>query len=67
MFAEKVRGDLLAAHAAELGQIAVGYYTTAGDVVFVEDAHGELLGKMRVQEGEDPAAVARQLLRAKTL
>ena len=47
------------------GQILEGQYGVAGNMVFVEDAKGELISKQKLEPGDDPASVARKLLREK--
>ena len=48
------------------GEIAEGTYTICGGMVRVEDAEGRPLASQVLRPGDDPAVVARSILRAKT-
>jgi hypothetical protein len=45
------------------GQIAEGHYTLENGIVTVLDASGKRISIQTVKPGQDPAAVARRLLR----
>jgi hypothetical protein len=47
------------------GEVAEGTYTVAGNVVRVEDAEGQPLGRQALAPGDDPKAIARSILRTK--
>ena len=45
------------------GAIAEGNYDLVDDEVIVTDLHGRPIGKEKVKPGDDPAVVARRVLR----
>jgi hypothetical protein len=49
--------------AGDAGQILEGRFTVEGDTVYVADTEGRSIGSQALQPGDDPARVARAILR----
>jgi hypothetical protein len=49
----------------DFGQILDGQYGVSGNWLYLESTSGEPLGRVRLEAGADPAAIARQMLKAK--
>ena len=61
-----VRVEIRPASENDPGQVQEGHFATIGTLVQVWDLNGKLLGSGAVRPDEDPASVARKILKAKS-